>query len=316
MGSRLDSDALMAIRRLRRHLTVWRLLAVIGFTLAILLLIGERNGFGGLNSDDHVARVSVDGVILADPEMIDLLDQIAEDPTAKALIVDITSPGGTFDGGEAMYGALRRVANKKPVVAVMGGIATSGAYMTAIGADRIFASYGTITASIGVIMQSADVTDLLDKVGIKPETIKSGALKATPNPAEKLLPDARQQLQEVVNELHMRFAQMVADRRGMSLDAVLQRTGDGRIMTGARALEANLIDEIGGYTDARAWLATAREVSADLPVLDWQLDDPLHWWRDGMQSALSSIFGISLWTERLRLDGVLALWQPSDGSGR
>ena len=316
MGSRLDSDALMAIRRLRRHLTVWRLLAVIGFTLAVLLLIGERNGFGGLNSDDHVARVSVDGVILADPEMIDLLDQIAEDPTAKALIVDITSPGGTFDGGEAMYGALRRVANKKPVVAVMGGIATSGAYMTAIGADRIFASYGTITASIGVIMQSADVTDLLDKVGIKPETIKSGALKATPNPAEKLLPDARQQLQEVVNELHMRFAQMVADRRGMSLDAVLQRTGDGRIMTGARALEANLIDEIGGYTDARAWLATAREVSADLPVLDWQLDDPLHWWRDGVQSALSSIFGISLWTERLRLDGVLALWQPSDGSGR
>ena len=316
MGSRLDSDALMAIRRLRRHLTVWRLLAVIGFTLAVLLLIGERNGFGGLDGDDHVARVTIEGVILADSEMIDLFDQIADDPTAKALIVDITSPGGTFDGGEAMYGALRRVADEKPVVAVMGGIATSGAYMTAIGADRIFASYGTITASIGVIMQSADVTDLLDKVGIKPETIKSGALKATPNPAEKLQPDARQQLQEVVNELHTRFAQMVADRRGMSLDAVLQRTGDGRIMTGSRALEANLIDEIGGYTDARTWLATAHEISTDLPVVDWQLDDPLYWWRDGAQSALSSIFGISLWTERLRLDGVLALWQPSDGSGR
>lgn len=316
MGSRLDSDALMAIRRLRRHLTVWRLLAVVGFALAVILLIGERHGFDGLDGEDHVARVTVEGVIVMDHDMIDLLDQIADDPTAKALIVDITSPGGTFDGGEAMYSALRRVGNEKPVVAVMGGIATSGAYMTAIGAERIFASYGTITASIGVIMQSADVTELLDKVGIKPETIKSGALKATPNPAEKLQPDARQQLQDVVNELHTRFAQMVADRRGMTLDAVLQRTGDGRIMTGARALEANLIDEIGGYTDARTWLATAHDVSTDLPVLDWQLDDPLHWWRDGVSAMVSTIFGKSLWTERLRLDGVLALWQPSGSSGR
>lgn len=316
MGSRLDSDALMAIRRLRRHLTVWRLLAVIGFTLAVVLLFGERNGFSGLDGDDHVARVSIDGVIVADTDMIDLLDQIADDTSAKALIVDIASPGGTFDGGEAMYSALRRIANQKPVVAVMGGIATSGAYMTAIGADRIFASYGTITASIGVIMQSADVTELLDKVGIKPETIKSGALKATPNPAEKLQPDARQQLQDVVNELHTRFAQMVADRRGMTLEAVLQRTGDGRIMTGARALEANLIDEIGGYTDARAWLATAHEVGTDLPVLDWKVDDPLQWWRDGVHSAVSTIFGKSLWAERLRLDGVLALWQPSGNGGR
>ncbi len=313
MGSRLDSDALMAIRRLRRHLTVWRLLAVTGFALAVLVLVGERNALDG---DDHVARVTIDGIIVADSEMVDLLDQIADDPTAKALVVDITSPGGTFDGGEAMYSALRRIATEKPVVAVMGGIATSGAYMTAIGAERIFASYGTITASIGVIMQSADVTGLLDKVGIKPETIKSGALKATPNPAEKLIPEARQQLQDVVNELHARFVQMVAERRGMSVEAVRARTGDGRIMTGSRALEANLIDEIGGYIDARAWLAAERNVSTELPVVDWTIDDPLHWWRDGVQAAMSSIFGKSLWSERLRLDGVLALWQPFDGSGR
>ena len=143
-----------------------------------------------------------------------------------------------------------------------------------------------------------------------------GALKATPNPAEKLQPDARQQLQDVVNELHTRFAQMVADRRGMTLEAVLQRTGDGRIMTGARALEANLIDEIGGYTDARAWLATAHEVGTDLPVLDWKVDDPLQWWRDGVHSAVSTIFGKSLWSERLGLDGIQALWHPSMSEGQ
>lgn len=313
MGVRLDSDALVALRRLRRHLTIWRLLTVAGFALALFLAARDSNL---LPEEPHVARVAVEGVIVDDRDVLDMLDAIAEDTSARALVVDISSPGGTFTGGDAMFRALRRVAEQKPVVAVMGGMATSGAYMTAIAADRIFAGRGTITGSIGVIMQSADVTGLLDKIGIKPETMKSGALKATPNPMETLQPAARQQLQDVIDELHLRFMEMVADRRSMTVAQVREKTGDGRIMTGDAALKAGLVDAIGDIGAARDWLAAERDIPAALPLLDWAVEDSLPWWHDGASSMASAIFGKSLLSERLRLDGIQALWQPSLSGGR
>jgi len=308
MSTGLDSDALLALRRLRRHLTWWRLLAVAGFALAIFVSI--RDG-GVLPYDDHVARVPIEGIIVEDREFLSMLDALADDPQVKAVIADVSSPGGTFTGGEAVYAALRRISENKPVVTVMRGIATSGAYMAAIGTDRIFAGHGTITGSVGVIMQSADVTGLMDMIGVKPEIMKSGALKATPNPMESLSPSAREQLQTVIDALHLRFMEMVAARRGMSVDEVRRRTGDGRIMTGDAALDAGLVDAIGDINSARLWLSTERNVSEDLPLLDWAPDDPLAWWRERASSVASVIFGKSLLPERLRLDGIQALWHPS-----
>ncbi len=107
-----------------------------------------------------------------------------------------TRPGGTVVGGETLYSRLRQIAENKPIVAVMGEIATSAAYMTAIGSDYIVAHDGTLTGSIGVILQTADVTGLLDKIGIKPESVKSSPLKAQPNPLEPFTPDAREATQQ------------------------------------------------------------------------------------------------------------------------
>lgn len=313
MSTGLDSDALIALRRLRRHLTVWRLLAVAGFALAIFLGVRES---GVLTTEAHVARVPIDGIIVDDREFIGMLDQIADDESVKAVIADISSPGGTFTGGEAVYAALRRIGEQKPVVTVMGGLATSGAYMASLGADRIYAGYGTVTGSVGVIMQSADVTGLMDKIGIKPEVMKSGELKATPNPLEQLSPPAREQLQTVIDELHVRFMEMVSERRRMSLNEVRQRTGDGRVMTGSAALDAGLVDAIGDINTARVWLSAERNVSENLPLLDWVLDDPLAWWQESASTLASSIFGKSLLSERLRLDGIQALWHPSLSGGQ
>lgn len=313
MSSGLDSDALLALRRLRRHLTWWRLLAVIGFSLALFVSIQDS---GVLPKGAHVARIDIEGVIVEDKEFLAMLDTLAKDKNVRAVIVDISSPGGTFTGGDSVYKALRRIGADKPVVAVMGGMATSGAYMAAIAADRIYAGYGTITGSIGVIMESADVTGLLDKLGIKPEIIKSGAVKASPNPTEPLSTAARDQLQSVINALHLRFMEMVAERRGMSVDAVRASTGDGRIMVGADALEAGLIDAIGDVNSARAWLHQERGIAADLPLLEWAPDEPLAWWHESVSSTASAIFGNLLLPERLRLDGIQALWHPSLSGGR
>lgn len=308
MSSGLDSDALLALRRLRRHLTVWRLLAVIGFSLALFVIFHDSYT---LREEDHVARVNVEGMITKDRNFLDMLDDLANDHTVKAVIIEISSPGGTFTGGEAMYKAIRKLTETKPVVAVMGGMATSGAYMAAIAADRIYAGSGTITASIGVIMQSADVTGLLDKIGVKPEIIKSGAVKASPNPTEPLSPAARGQLQGIIDALHLQFMEMVAERRHLTVADVRERTGDGRIMLGPMAVKAGLVDAIGDVNSARLWLAADRSISADLPMYDWEPQDSTPWWRQSVSSMAAAFFGNSLLSERLRLDGIQALWHPS-----
>lgn len=308
MSAGLEGDTILALRKLRRHLTVWRLLTVVGFALAIFMTVRDD---AGLSSGPHVAAVEVEGVILKDPDMLVMFEEIADDPDVQALIVNISSPGGTFGGGEAYFKVLRQISDSKPVVAIMGDLATSGAYMTAIAADRIYASRGTITGSVGVIMQSANITGLLDKLGIEPEIIKSGPAKAVPNPMEELSPDSRAQLQGIIDELQGMFLQMVSDRRGKSVAELNAVIGDGRILTGTAAADAGLIDEVGDENDARLWLQSAHDVSTELPVIEWSIEDPIDWWREAGTSLSTTIFGKSLLPERLRLDGILALWHPS-----
>ncbi len=305
MSSHLDSDALMAVRRLRRHLTVWRLLAVAAFVLAVIIGVRQSDV---LVPDEHIAQIYVEGVIVKDDEFLGMLDEIADDGGAQALVVEISSPGGTFTGGESLMRALRRVAAEKPVVAVMGDIATSGGYMAALGADRIYAGRATLTGSIGVIMQAASVTGLLEKLGIKPETIKSGPSKAVPNPFEDLAERERAQLQAIIDEMHGDFMDMVADRRGLAQTDLQAAAGDGRVMTGSAAVAAGLADALGDTTDAVAWLETEGGIDADLPLVEWSIVDPIERWRD---RAVSALFGKSLLPERLTLDGIQALWHPS-----
>src|ERR1700754_2601744 len=170
----IDPDLLVDRRRLRRQISVWRTLAVIALVGVIAAGIGRAHVFG----ERHIARLSVTGVITDDPDRTRTIREAAEDANVKAMIVRIDSPGGTVVGGESLFKQLRELAGKKPVVAVMGELAASGGYMTALAADQIFAREGTITGSIGVIMQTMDVTGLLEKVGVKTEALKSGPYKA------------------------------------------------------------------------------------------------------------------------------------------
>jgi protease IV len=250
-------------------------------------------------------RLAVTGVISEDPARSAALKKVLKDGRVKALIVDINSPGGTVVGSEELFRELRAVAAKKPVVAVMGTLAASGGYMTALGADHIIAREGTITGSIGVIMQSADVTGLLKKLGIEPEAIKSAPLKAVPSPFEPLTPEGRAVTQAVVMDMYDMFVGMVADRRGLD-PAEAKKLADGRIYTGRQAIAVKLIDEIGGEDEARSWLETARGVPDSLPVSDIQIE------RDSgdMLGLIGGRIGKALFSERLTLDGLMALWHP------
>jgi protease-4 len=254
----------------------------------------------------HVARIDIDGLIADNAERDQALSDVAENRAAKALIVRINSPGGTVVGGEVLYRRLRQVGEKKPVVAVMGELATSAAYMTAIGSDYIFAHDGTLTGSIGVILQTADLTGLLDKLGIKPETVKSSPLKAQPNPLEPFTAEAREATRKVVGSVYEMFVSMVEERRHLSRDLV-GAVADGSVFTGRQAKANGLVDALGGEREARAWLEQTHGVPRSLPARDVELHGP----GQEIQDLLGALIGKTLFSERLTLDGVVSVWHPS-----
>lgn len=301
-----DADLLFDRRRLKRALTVWRLIAIAAVAGLVVALAGGLGGSGSPWGRDHVARVDIDGIIFNDRDRIEALQALIGASHVKAVIIHIDSPGGTFAGGETLYHTLRRLAADKPTVAVMGGTATSAGYMVAIAADHVIARAGTLTGSIGVILQSADVTGLLQKLGVQPEIFKSGPLKAQPNPLEPLTDTARAATQTVLMDLYQQFVDLVVERRKLGRDKVLE-LADGRVFSGRAAKAADLVDEIGGEAEARSWLLKTHEVSQDLPIQDLSLPGEGGSWREALGLYLKK----ALFSERLRLDGVFSLWHPS-----
>ncbi len=298
----LDPDYVVERRRLKRRLTFWRVVGIVAIVVAVIAAAGR---FNLIAHRDHVARISIDGLILDDTARDEALADVAGDRKARALLVKIDSPGGTYVGGEALYQTLRRVAEKKPVVAVMGTTATSAGYMTALGSDHIVARASSLTGSIGVIMQTADITGMLEKLGIKPETVKSGALKAQPNPMERFTPEARKATEAVVKDFYDMFVSLVAERRSLAKAKVLELS-DGRVFSGRQALAQGLVDQIGAEPEARKWLRETHKIADSLPVKDVEVKHEDEPWRDLLGSAVGKV----LFSERLRLDGVLSVWHP------
>ncbi len=299
----LQADQAVDRRSLKRQLTFWRIATIVTLVIAA---IAATSRFAQTVGRDHIARLNVIDIIFSDPERDTALADLIKADSAKALIIDINSPGGTVVGGEALYRALRRVAEKKPVVAVMRETATSAAYMAALAADYIVAYDGTVTGSVGVLLQTADLTELMKKIGIKPESVKSSPLKAQPNPMEPFSDEARQVTKELIADLHAMFIDLVAERRKLPrTDAV--RLSDGRIYTGRQAKENGLVDALGGEPQARKWLAETHGIEEDLPLKEMQIEREQPLWRRLFEES----GGKALFSERLRLDGLVSVWHPS-----
>jgi protease-4 len=299
----LETDSLIDRRRLKRRLSVWRIIAILAVLAAVIIGLGKTASAPW--QKPHIARLAVTGLISEDRERDATLERIADDANVRALIVYINSPGGTVVGGETLFRDLRRIAEQKPVVAVMGTLATSGGYMTALGADYIFAGNGTITGSIGVILQSMDVTGLLAKLGVSAEAIKSAPLKAVPNPLEPLTEEGREATRVVVMDMYNLFVDMVTERRNLPRETVV-KLADGRVYSGRQAVENKLIDAVGSEEDARDWLAEQRDIPRTTPVRDVKIDRP----SEGLLGMASQLAGKALFSERLTLDGLVSLWHP------
>ncbi|GGJ41474.1 signal peptide peptidase SppA [Neoroseomonas lacus] len=301
----LEPDLLADRRRLRRRLTLWRALAIVAVFGAVAFVAGSR-GPEGLAGSQHVLRLPVSGMITEDRRILQALDRAATDDSVRAVLVAIDSPGGTMAGGEAMHTALTRIAARKPVVAVMGATAASAGYMVALPAQRIFARDATVTGSIGVLLQSFEVSTLMERLGVRPEVVASGPLKDQPSPFRPLTEEGRAALNRVIGDLYAQFVAMVAQARHMEPDRVRQ-LADGRVLTGRQALAAGLVDAIGGEREARAWLATERQVPESLPMRDVETRGTA----ERLLSSVTESMMKSLFSEWLGVDAPRALWQPS-----
>ena len=296
-----EGDLIVDRRRLKRRLAIWRTAAVVAVVALAVAMVGPDRAT--IATPSHVARLTVSGVILEDRERDEALAKLAKDPKAKALLVSVDSPGGSFVGGESLYRALRRVAEHKPVIAVMGSLATSAGYMAAIAAEHIVAYEGTVTGSIGVLMQTTDVTGLLEKLGVKAEAIKSAPLKAVPSPFEALTDSGREATRAVVADMYGRFIEMVAERRGLDRPAAAG-LADGRVYTGRQAVANRLIDSLGGEPEARAWLEREKGIAATLPIREVTVGEVPEQFLQRLSITAKKMF----LPEPLMLDGLVSLW--------
>jgi len=316
-----DVSHTMERRRLRRRVTIWRTLAFVAI-IGALVFVGLRTAGVGQSgsSTGYIARVAIDGVITEDREQLKLLQRLRKNEGVKAVILAINSPGGTTTGGEALYEEIRLLADAKPVTAVFGTLATSAAYIVGLSADHIVARGNSITGSVGVIFQWAQVTELLDNLGVKVNEIKSGTLKAEPSPFTIPSQEAREVTRELIENSQEWFLSLVRERRSID-PATIPGLTEGRIFVGRQALTYKMIDAIGGEREAVAYLERERGIKADLPIRDRKpkRKTPLDEFIGasaaafvraiGLEAVLGPVVDGSLGI--LQRPGLMSIWRPS-----
>lgn len=308
----LETDPVHAIpaqKKLSRSRSLWRLIAFVAIALVLIVAVGRFAMPGAQQGEDHIARLVINGVITTNPERLQEIEDMAEDDTVKGVIVAINSPGGSTAGGEELYEALRYLSERKPVVATVAELGASAAYMTAIAADEIITRRLSIVLSVGVYYQHYNAGKLLDTIGIDFDKVQTGPLKAEPDIDDPLAGPARQSLQELVNDSFEWFVDIVADRRDMDRDRVLE-FADGRIITGRQAVDEGFMDGIGGEREAVEWLETEREVETDLPIYTHYPYPPQGWDAVFDQVGGRALSALGFWHETaIALDGLVSLWQ-------
>ena len=215
----------------------------------VLFLYGVFRGRGEVLARGNIGLVEIKGTLTRSEELVDWIEKLRKNRRIKGILVRVDSPGGGVVAAQEIYEALRRAAQEKPVVVSMGALAASGGYYVALAGSPIVANPGTITGSIGVILEYPVIKELLDRLGIRMEVIKSSEHKDIASPFRPLTPKERALLDSVIQDTYDQFVQAVVEARGLPRDSVL-KVADGRILTGRQAYAYGLVDTLGTFQDA------------------------------------------------------------------
>ncbi len=250
----------------RRHpylFFVLVLAAIISISSVLSGLVGLFVERREMRKGEQVGVIEVNGMIVESKKIIGQLRDFRENDHIKAIVLRIDSPGGAVGPSQEIYAEVKRTVKKKPVVASMGAIAASGGYYVAASADGIVANPGTITGSIGVLMQLTDFRDLFEKIGIQSDVVKSGEYKDLGSPFRSISETEEGLLQQFVDAVHRQFVSDVAEGRNLDEETV-GGLANGMIFTGEFALEAGLIDRMGNFNDAVEWAGRKGGIDGDI----------------------------------------------------
>ena len=231
----------MARTRMKKVLIVIIIVILLVFVLSILRACLGKSG-------DRLGVVEIEGVISESRQTMEEIIRFKEDPSIKGVILRINSPGGAVGPTQEIYREVVKLKTKKKVFVSMGSVCASGGYYIAAAGEKVYANPSTITGSIGVIMQTVILEELLKKIGVKSNTIKAGELKDAGTPFREMTPEERAYLDGIVKNIHEQFIKDVAAGRKMDFEKV-KSMADGRIYTGLQAKDLGLVDSIGNFYD-------------------------------------------------------------------
>ena len=239
------------------------ILAVILMVSLMSNQVGSQFTLQQNHSKGNIGIVEISGVILSSKKVIEQIKTFRDDKQIKAIILRIESPGGGIGPSQEIYREVIKARKDKKIICSMGSVAASGGYYVASATEGIIANPGTITGSIGVIMEYANLMEIAKKIGIAPVVIKSGQFKDMGNPLRKLNKIEKKIFQDLVDELHQQFVSDAARARKMPIET-MAALADGRVYTGQKALSLKLIDRLGNLDDAVSWAGELAKIKGEL----------------------------------------------------
>jgi len=234
--------------------------------IAVVIIFFSGIGKKTLEFGEKVGIIEINGIITESKSILKSLKQFRKNSNIKAIVLRINSPGGGVGPSQEIYTEVKRTRKVKKVVASMGGIAASGGYYVAAAADKIVANPGTITGSIGVLMEFTNIEELLKKIGLAPVIIKSGDYKDIGSPLRKMTPEERKLLQNFVNNVYDQFVAAIAESRNLPVEKV-KAIADGRIFSGEEAKRLGLVDTLGNLEDAIELAAKLGGIKGEVSVV-------------------------------------------------
>ena len=247
---------------------LWRGVFFSTFLIVVFFLFLNFNNLS--SKFPHIARISISGIIYDNNKLVETINNLASNENVKSVFVKINSPGGTVVGSESLYVAINRLSDIKPVISLMGEVATSGGYIVALASDHILARQNTLTGSIGVIIEHQNFSELSNKIGISVDSVKSGKIKGGQNPLSPLDPLVKNNDQKLVDYSFDWFVSLIKNKRNVDQN-VINLVSDGRTLTGGMAMDLGLIDGIGSEKEALKYLETNYPSTKELKIIDIEI---------------------------------------------
>lgn len=267
-----------------------------GITFFVSSIIKQKSNFL-IGVSNSVGVIEIKGVITDAEQALADIQAFSQKDGIKAVVVRIDSPGGAVGASQELFLAIKRLGQKKPVVASMGSVTASGGLYAAIGAQKIVAAPGTLTGSMGVIIKFANLEQIFEKIGYQSQVVKSGQFKDMGSPDRSLTQSELDLLQDLIDSVHRQFVSDIAESRALNIEDV-QKIADGRIFSGEQAKEYGLIDQLGNFHDAVRMAADLAKMGKEFPHLSYPPEKG------------NSLLGLLLGKSQQRLWGQLSLSKP------